>query len=232
VRHVSDSQWDYIKKHDSIGFNFWPVHDFIPNLYLFQIVKKKYKNTIQNAISSKYNNVPIIFRTNRVKSIDKSYLSELEDTFGTHSMYFINEVPIHSKCAIDPSLMIQFMSTLNLMDYGKVRLNVPKFRSTIGLSLPLAYQMGYANIILVGIDFKGNDHFWDYPKYKNIRNKHNVPEPEVSNIKDFTDRDYNPVTMSDYVIEMAKWMKTQNDVSVSLINDDSALYPDLPVYGH
>ena len=37
INKISDKQWGKIDDHDSIGFNFWLVHDFVPDFFKFEL---------------------------------------------------------------------------------------------------------------------------------------------------------------------------------------------------
>ena len=47
ITDISDTQWAHIDEHDSFGLNRWPVHEFTPTYYTFEIrmdpSKKQYR---------------------------------------------------------------------------------------------------------------------------------------------------------------------------------------------
>src|SRR5205823_1453288 len=38
INHISPDRWACIAQHDSIGFNFWVLHPFVPTLYSFEAI--------------------------------------------------------------------------------------------------------------------------------------------------------------------------------------------------
>ncbi len=36
INEIPDNRWDVIGRHDTIGFNFWPVHPFVPRIFVFE----------------------------------------------------------------------------------------------------------------------------------------------------------------------------------------------------
>ena len=36
INEIPDNRWDIIGHHDTIGFNFWPVHPFVPRIFVFE----------------------------------------------------------------------------------------------------------------------------------------------------------------------------------------------------
>ena len=42
INKISSARWDVIARHDSIGFNFWPIHAFVPNMYFVETIPTNY----------------------------------------------------------------------------------------------------------------------------------------------------------------------------------------------
>src|SRR5271155_5733125 len=42
INKISPARWDMIAQHDSIGFNFWPIHPFVPNMYFVETISTNY----------------------------------------------------------------------------------------------------------------------------------------------------------------------------------------------
>src|SRR5271157_4008789 len=36
INEVPAERWDVMGRHDTIGFNFWPVHPFVPRIFVFE----------------------------------------------------------------------------------------------------------------------------------------------------------------------------------------------------
>jgi hypothetical protein len=36
INEIPDERWSAIARHESIGFNFWPVHPFVPCIFVFE----------------------------------------------------------------------------------------------------------------------------------------------------------------------------------------------------
>ena len=41
INNITEKQWNFIAKHDSIGINWWPVHEFIPTYYYSNYPRNK-----------------------------------------------------------------------------------------------------------------------------------------------------------------------------------------------
>ncbi len=230
IRHITNKQWGEIDKHDSVGFNFWCVHEFDPTFYIYQTPEKQFINTCLDALEKSnehYKDRPFIVRTVKMHRLNESKRLRLIKIMKNYNTFLCNELPIHSKCEIDPTSTIRFLKTIGLMRHKKVNQILPKLKSTIGLVIPWAYQMGYDNIILCGIDLKGSDHFWDYNKFSGIRKQYNLAKPGMADTDTFSDKKYSKVTVKDYIIALDQWMSFKSDVNVKVINEDTALYPEI-----
>src|ERR1039458_7387443 len=40
INEILDRRWEVIGRHDTIALNFWPVHPFVPRIYLFENVDR------------------------------------------------------------------------------------------------------------------------------------------------------------------------------------------------
>ena len=39
INRISPERWKSIAQHDTIGFNFWPFHPFVPGMYFFEAIR-------------------------------------------------------------------------------------------------------------------------------------------------------------------------------------------------
>lgn len=229
INDITEQQWNVIANHDSIGFNWWFVHDFVPSFYMFQSAHDKMLNILRDK-HQQYENVPFLLRGSAFASGKFNFSDDRMNLLKSNPVYFVNEYPIASTCAIDPVLLIRYVEALGYMTCGRISRFVPKWRGTLGLLISLGYQLGYKNIVLCGMDMHSSDHFWDYPPYSSLRSKYELPEPGKSNIKTFTDHKWSPNTVPKYINTLAEWMKKKSAVNVYVANEKTVLYPHIPLY--
>lgn len=228
INDISEEQWQHIKKHDSIGFNYWFIHNFVPTFYMLQ-----FGNNLLNVLADnhyKYTNIPFIIRgsafAKKGLEVNNHQINILKD----NPVYYLKEYPISSRCSIDINLLFKYMDALGFMEYGTITKFIPKWRSTLGLLLMLAYQMGYKNIVLCGTDMKNSDHFWDYEPYSKLQNKYSLPKIGTSNIKDFTNEYISNNTVTKYIYSLRDWFYINNEVNIFVLSKDTILYPEITLY--
>ncbi len=53
INEISDQHWEVVGRHDSIALNFWPVHHFVPRLYLFEnVIRSEGSEALFDALHS------------------------------------------------------------------------------------------------------------------------------------------------------------------------------------
>lgn len=150
--------------------------------------------------------------------------------FSRHNVFFMNEYPIHSKFEGDIDELIEYISNIGLLDFGRIAKFTPKLRGTLGLLICLGYQMGYKKIILCGIDMHDSSHFYDTGKYSTLSQDFFLPEPGVSNILTMEDREHSRNTVSDYVAKISHFMTNEGTSSLFVSSRKSVLAKVIPVW--
>jgi hypothetical protein len=238
INLIKPDEWAHIAQCDSVGFNRWMAHDFIPTYYFVQFVKSKALMHLITTRSEAYSKVPFLIRGDYFAE-GKLLLGELPelDFLKSHELFYVREYPISSRCAIKPEKLFRHTETLGLLKHGVIAPLVPKWRSTVGLLMSWAYQMGYQKIVLCGMDMQNNEHFWHEDSYEERRKMYKLPKivPDKggkykTNIMAFTDEHISPNTVPIYVKSLACWMKERAAVETYVMNSQTVLFPDLPLY--
>lgn len=232
INHLDDAFFENVRKHDSIGFNFWFAHDFVPAMYMFQVAMDWSYDPMLNAFydrSQDYKDVPILFRGSGLANGGIDFEDKRIQPLLEANVYFLNEYPIHSECSLDIGLLIEHAKILGLMEHGHIGRLVPKWRGTLGLILSLCYQMGYKKIVLCGIDMQDNLHFWDFPKHAERQKKYDLFDRSAT-IQKMTSKDHSSNTVPDYVYKLRDWMFNQDGVELFVAHSQTVLYPQLPLY--
>lgn len=232
INDLSEKDFDIIRNHDSIGFNFWMVHDFVPSMYCFQ--HTEYANgsiySILNDKKKQYKDVPFFVRGSLIRK-NLSFCAEMHQKYMDDlSCYFLNELPVHSKVAIDVIELIKFFQRLGHFEFGRISKFQPKWRGTLGLLISLAYQMGYRKIILCGIDMKDSRYFYDHHSYDKIRMLYKLPAAGDHNILTMEDKSHSNSTVSNYVENLARFIRKENNVEMFISTSESVLSSVLPIW--
>ncbi|MES0879089.1 hypothetical protein [Roseibium sp. SCP14] len=235
INDLDKADFELIAKHDSIGFNWWLVHDFVPTMYMFQFPPNR-ENEITSIFKDReneYKEVPIIFRGSQLGVNSDEYLPIIESTFGGYDIYFMNEFPVHSKCEIDVDKLIQFVKNLGFFEYSRIPKFFVKWRGTLGLLVSFGYAMGYERIVLCGIDMNdetAGQHFFDATDYNESRSKYSLPASGEHNIHTMMDTQYSKNTVGVYLAALNQHMRTRNESQIYVASSKSALASILPLW--
>jgi hypothetical protein len=238
INLITDSEWEHIRKHDSVGFNWWMAHDFIPSFYLLQFANSEALFKLIQTRSPDYRHVPLILRGDSFANGSLPLGENPKfDFLKEHELYYLREYAISSRCAIDIHKLFQHVELLGMLTHGSIGTLVPKWRSTLGLLMSWGYQMGYNKMVLCGMDMHSNEHFWHDLKHKEMCHRYNLPGVESAKKKNkgygimaFTDEAISQNTVPRYVTELAHWMNERADVHTFVNSTQTILYPSLPAY--
>ena len=161
ISKLSDAHWRVIAEHDSVSFNSWTRHQFVPTFYFPQT----FSHTIINElVSARYSAANIIVRGDLTASLglDSPGLTRLLGGLPAERLRFVPEFPVARIFEeVDPAATLNFLEALGLWRHGHVPKIMPKFRATIGLAAAFGYTMGYRKIVICGFDPRTPGHFWD-----------------------------------------------------------------------
>jgi len=228
INDITERQWNKIAECDSIGFNYWFAHDFVPDIYVFQSPNDKMLRLLSDNYEL-YKNIPFIIRGTGFAQGKFDFNDERLNLLKQNPVFYLNEYPISSKCSIDPELLYKYMDALGFMAYAEIPKFIPKWRSTIGLLIMLSYNMGYKNIVLCGVDMMKSDHFWDYEPYLELREKYQLPKPGSSRLA-FRFEDGHSTSLPQYIYTLRDWMYKKNDVNISILSERTILHPEIKKY--
>lgn len=228
INDITEKQWAAIAAHDSIGFNWWFAHDFVPSLYMFQSAHERMLNILKDKYD-KYRDVPFLIRGSAFASGKFDFTDERLNLLKNNAVYFVNEYPIAGRCSIDPRLLYRYMEAMELLTPGKVSRFVPKWRSSLGLLISLSYIMGYKKIVICGADMQQSDHFWDYEPYLSVKEKYSLPAKGSSKLN-FRFEVGSSTSLPQYIYTLQDWMNSKNGVKTYIINNKTILYPKIDTY--
>lgn len=234
IQRIDAEQWEHVAQHDSIGFNYWMMHPFVPSMYVWQFDLSEAgmhrERFLLQDHAEAYAKVPMLVRGSVFAQggvgEDHPSMSLLKQ----FQVYYLREFPWAKGCALAPELLYDFMESLGYLRHGVIADFVPKWRSSLGMLISWSYQMGYSRIVLCGMDMNSSGHFWDADSFQEQRVRYRLPPPGACDLHEFTDPRISPNTVPRYVATLGQWMRQRAGVEMSVINDGTVLYPALPLY--
>jgi hypothetical protein len=161
INNLSDDQWREIRQNDSVGFNSWTRHKFVPSFYLAQVFTD---DVIERYLSSDYSDCLLIFRGNGITrhGLDYPGLRRVLVSRNVENLRFMPELPVEGLFDdLTPREATALLRALGLWKHGSIPSVMPKFRVTVGLAVAFGFSMGYSTIVVCGFDPRKPGYFWD-----------------------------------------------------------------------
>ena len=165
INEISDGRWAAIKQHDTIGFNFWPVHAFVPRIFVFENLSKNIQQDLYRAFfatierrAKDYHNV-VKIATEPHSQSEPQLLHELPQAF-RDNLYIGYTAPVVARSGAELESGMRYLRSKRIFSSGNSVEWLFKYGGSVVAMLSLAVKMNYKRIVLCGIDLGKQDYFY------------------------------------------------------------------------
>lgn len=235
INDLDSAAWEHISLHDSVGFNFWMLHDFVPSFYFIEPPVGQDDAwhellTVFNLKKGHYTKTPFVcdykdWQFHEEKFPLKSLPAEI-----VRNMYFYAPYRLR----LNDKTLIAFV----LWYWRFFRVNQPKFcdlinqRATLSTLIMFGLLAGYKEIVLLGIDLNNTAYFWEAHSQKQY------PVAPVNAQKGKIHRSADPkidinrlsIPVDEYVYLLDQIILKPLGIRLSIGSEKSRLYPRLTKY--
>lgn len=227
INEINEDQWNFIRSVDTIGFNLWFIHDFIPTYYHSETFR--YAHELEPllrlqkefAFRQRYQN--ILFIT-----------SEKDKKLGWHPIYRPEVFPKAVKIYTYPGYLSKKFLENSTVNFDELSLNlgdhVWRVRSGLTSIIHLAVQIGYKKIILSGVDLYNRDNF--YSKSINLTKYGFHINPEVHTGKGLHSTVFSSggkMGVVEFIRQLSEYL-SKYDITIFVSNKKSLLSEFLPYH--
>jgi len=242
INEISDAEWDVIDRHDSIGLNRWPIHEYTPTFYVFEIpgldngpgMRRQFWNLLERRKDAYSDAVKIL------KDIDRFYRTS---SVANIPEWLVTDVHLSPDFLLPPllgssrqrfrSILRYLMASHRFAQDGRLK-SLFKKRGSISYTLFLATIMGYENVVLCGVDMVDSRYFWDDHRERLGEQDVPIPEPDVDREPDevhrTNDRSRQGIPLEEVIYDINHEILTPNGIELLTATKRSALYPEVPYY--
>ncbi len=241
VFDLTANQWELIKQHDSVGFNLWLVHDFVPDFYMFEVADRdaapvfvtRSKDFFYNLCMKEhqYKDIKIIYKMNTVLTrsllLDANLPQSILKNFYFSPVIFL---AYHNLETFRKALNV----SMRALDKSESWIHIHTHASMFDLIL-FAVKNKFKKIVLTGADltadyFYETDHFQDYLRTKNLRPPESIVTPgeKESGINGI--ESWFNVPLSVVIDEVDKTILAPRGIKLYVASKKSRLYPRFPCY--
>jgi len=159
VNSIDDTEWQSIKEHDSIGFNYFLAHPFVPTYYHMELLHKDME-MFRGCYSQRreaYQGVPFMVNYHFFKEeLLREDVEFIENKFITVPRFYTDARPE------DVEKIFHFLHDYVAPGDDYFMLH---YRGSLCLMISLGVLLGYKKIVLVGIDLNNSGYFFCDDRY-------------------------------------------------------------------
>lgn len=237
INTIGEKGWETIKKNNSIGLNYWPIHDFVPSLLMFEMPRGERGKIFYDVLLKKkdlYLKTPLIFKglyknrrdfygIERVKSL---FHKDLIDT-----IYLSNELSIPGRNEKEFTKGLKHLDFLGFFSNKKRIGSLGQYRGTVTCAIIFGIKAGYKKIVLCGVDLNDTKYFYEesaqYYSDKGIE----VPiSGQTTTIHKTNIALPNVLPVSNAIVLLNEFFEKKYKGKLYVANKKSALFPDLEFY--
>ena len=164
INAISPERWQTIAGHDSIGFNLWPIHPFVPTFYFIECATRARSaeffqdyNQVASRRAADYASVPKV-----VTELESA--AGGEEFAGRHqwrsTLYTVPTIPVPARNEEEFAAGLRDLRQRGLFQPATRVRRLFKQANSLSMLLSLAVVLGYRNIVLCGIDLRDGLYFY------------------------------------------------------------------------
>lgn len=232
INKINNDQWNVISEHDSIGFNFWFIHDFVPTYYVAEIkgderrLSAFFTNLIRKA--GDYCNTPFIFK---YSSLLLNNLHKVPNKL--KRLYFASEITIPGEVDKDFYRWILILNCLGFFSERNNKGYIVYKRASLCWLLIFALNLGYQEIVLCGVDLNSTNYFFEnnqrFYEDKGLIIPDSGQTGKVHLTNDPSKRGDGP-TIQKVISIINKQVLIPQKINLYVASKRSTLYPEIPLF--
>jgi hypothetical protein len=232
INQISAPEWAAIGKADTVGLNFWLLHDFVPKAYVFEPPKDPVdRAAILNnlkARSADYRDTLLFMKDGeRFREDDlNDFLDEVVRATGPR-------IVMAWDWELREETLEGFTAQIKRLDrHGMLtspRMPFPRKRASIFYIVLMALRAGYRRIVLCGVDLNQSPYFYENRRGELQARGLQVPEPPPPSDTHITDDpSYGTITITSSLAVLRDRVLAPRGVELRVAFESSKLFPMLP----
>lgn len=232
IAEYSKGQFTEIGQHDSVGFNFWLLHPFVPTYYIGEFLPESersnllWKNLSMRALD--YSRIPVIFKYSAAFWHDRHLLPKT-----LQEIFIASHLSIPGMSRVSLIRWFKLLDTFNVL-CGWLPAGLIVFRqASLSWLLVFALKLGYKRIVLCGVDLNTPKYFYDIETDFYQERGLLIPPSEFSSSIHPTNNPANcsgSLSITDVLHIMHDTLFKKRGVEIFVGAESSALFPGFPLY--
>lgn len=235
INQITEEQWTKIARHNSIGFNFWPVHPFVPTYFMYELPGGAERADVMKRLferrESAYAGVPFMMKPVWDSAVESAVGMMKALPSLCHRSVVTAKIP-----PIDNETEKAFRTVLGyLVASGQFQSVLDDNclwarRGTLTEILCLAAGLKYRKIVLLGIDLGGTGCFFDEVQYEEEGVPLPTPAVPTGTVHSTVNTDLGDLTIDRVLAAMTELVLQPLGIELFTANPQSRLASWLPVH--
>ncbi len=234
VLSYGEAEWATIARHDSLGFNYWILHPFVPSHYVFELTKFDWDiECIRANLAARDDYVS--GAAIHLKDAERFDPDTIRDALRALPPAVAGKLDLLWDAEIPGDSLAEFARTVGSLDRvgcfgGRRQWAIPKKRATLFFAINLAVRAGYKHIVLCGVDLNNTEYFFRSAEFT-VPPGLSVPPPYQSGpVHKTNDPVHGEVTISAILDVFDRRVLKPKGVSLYVAKSSSALHPRFPEF--
>jgi len=229
INQITPERWAAIARYDTIGFNFWPVHRFVPRMYVFEALGETSRGVFElyRKVSAEraQDYTPILKVATELSNLAPSYAPAYPEAW-RDSLFTVYTLPAAARNEQEFAYAIAYLRRKGLFRPSTRIRYLFKQLSTLSSLIALAARLQYRTIVLCGIDLSNAQYFYQdaelYPEAAHLQMwSPAAPHPSLW-------RTPWRIPMDKVVLELKRQVLDPAGIGIFVENRSSALWPAIP----
>ena len=229
INNYTEKEWNKINKGTTIGLGFWTLHDYVPDIYCFELWDTSPLPHNLNIREDDYRNTKILIKDlDNLSSINlKNHIEKIPVSLRKNTFLSLDfDYPLDTINDLK-----KYLNTINLLGFfNNKRFPIPRKIGTIFYVIALATKLGYKKIVLCGVDLNNPECFFDKDRSVIIEKGLVAPKPITADKHKTFDPDKFNFTIDQALYTFRETILNKKNIELYVAKTNSALYPKLPVY--
>lgn len=232
INDLDEKQFTEINRCDSVGFNFWLLHKFVPTYYVCEFLPESHRSDLLwknlKVRADDYSRIPVIFKFSKVFVQE---LHRIPDIF--QKKYVIPQMSIPGMSADTFGLWLKTLDKTKILK-GLIIGDITLYRqASLSWLLVFAYRLGYKKVVFCGVDLNSPNYFYESKTALFPDKKIFFPPSEfTSAVHPTNDASLctGELSISTVIDIYNKRILKNHCINLYSGSKKSALYPSLPLY--
>jgi len=238
INEINSERWEQIRNHDTVGMNFWIIHEHVPTFYFIEPINPQQRPDLDSGYRKilaqrfhDYEKVPK-FVSDLHFAHTPDFIRRLRDVW-PHALYRIRSYMAVGRTEREMAMSLQSAEKQKIFDAsdGKIE-ELFKYSLSLSIVLNFCIIMGYRKIVLCGVELNSLNYFYEdpnrYPDFSGFRK--NIHREGKLTLLNYLFQSEFAIPFDKVIYAFQEQIIKKRNIFLAVESRASALYPVLPLF--